>query len=180
MTSKVQLSSSSDDDSSSGPTREQVLARAVAVAVSSTEEASQCPSISPRSVASEHASLVKDTIDATDVGADNSYNTLGAQPVTQFSAEVLEEVPGCSTGSYDIQSLSCGLFAHYDKLIGEPHDVYKFSNTLDKQKAELGKKPDFRKIIEWVCEQVIKNPAITTCNTLVVLSDTRKLEDVKH
>jgi len=85
-----------------------------------------------------------------------------------------------SLATYDQQSLSCGLFTQYGKYIGQSKDVYKVSDSLPKQKAQLGKKPSMKAFLTHVIEQLKTSPAILDCQTLLILSDTKKLADIKH
>ena len=59
-------------------------------------------------------------------------------------------------------------------------DAYKVSDSLSPQAASLGQKPPMEAFLTHVIEQFKASPAILECQTLLILSDSHKLEDIKH
>ena len=75
--------------------------------------------------------------------------------------------PPCRLGQYDIDALSCGLFARYCQFIDEASDAFQETKCLKKELLNEGLTPSFRKVLEWVIKQFRTNPNMAECNTLV-------------
>jgi len=90
-----------------------------------------------------------------------------------------ERLPN-SLSAYDQATLSCGLFTHYSALLGDPVDPYREDRRLSTQSPLYGSKPDFVKVLCWVIQQLNKYEMMRECDTLIITSDTRALEDIKH
>jgi hypothetical protein len=88
--------------------------------------------------------------------------------------------PG-SLGQYDKGTLSCGLFVHYQKWLAQAKDTYGTRcQNKPQQEPQPGLQPNFETVLKWVMQQLRQNPALQTANTVLVLSDTRDLSDIKH
>jgi len=89
-------------------------------------------------------------------------------------------IPPRGLANYDLTTLSCGLFVHYDHFIGVATDVFQETKCLEIQAKCEGLTPSFHLVLDWVITQLRDNPNMAKCQTLVILSDTRKLEDIPH
>jgi hypothetical protein len=76
--------------------------------------------------------------------------------------------------------LSCGLFAQYAPYLGPPKDVFKVADCLPLEPPQRGRKPSMKQFLTHVIEQLRTSPAILDCQTLLILSDTNKLEQIPH
>ena len=91
-----------------------------------------------------------------------------------------EYYPQCSLAEYDQQTLGCGLFVQYQKWIAHESDVFKIGDSLPMEDSKLGRCPPTKQFLTHVIEQLKTSPAILECQTLLILSDTHKLEEIKH
>ena len=91
-----------------------------------------------------------------------------------------EYYPQRSLAEYDQQTLSCGLFAQYEKWIAHETDVYKIGDSLPNEEPKLGRRPPTKQFLTHVIEQIKATPSILESQTLLILSDTHNLEDIAH
>ena len=172
MHTNVDLEPSSDSESNTSLSRAQRLANAVAAQLTPTEEPS------PHAPVTLSAPLPAPALELEPSALHEPQAK--AEDFEQTEVHSFGPYPQCTLGEFDKQSLSCGLMAQYNKYLGDAQDPYQSSKTLNPQPPDLGKPPNFLAILSWVVEQLATDPKIRNCNTLLVLSDTRDLEEIPH
>ena len=112
---------------------------------------------------------------------DDSVEDLQSHSLEAYvqSKPVAGKFPPGSLTAYDNATLSSGLFAHYK--LSEPSDVYGTQiPTNDATPPLEGTNIDTLAVMQWVIEQLRTQPGLAEADTLLVLSDTHKLEEIKH
>jgi len=99
------------------------------------------------------AELCKDEAD------DDLYSYTSVRPVK--CNDML--YPPRGLAHYDLSSLSCGLFVHYEHYIGVATDVFQETKCLETQAKCEGMTPSFHVILDWVITQLHLNPNIAKC-----------------
>jgi hypothetical protein len=118
---------------------------------------------------------------ATGPGKDESEDDSPSSDTSVHEVVCNDKVnPPRGLAHFDLASLSCGFFVRYDQFIGGATDVYQETKCLETQVQCEGLTPNFRVVLDWVVTQLRLNPNMATCQTLVILSDTRKLEEIPH
>ena len=91
-----------------------------------------------------------------------------------------DEFPESITG-YERTTQGFGLFGAYARYLSTASDVYGHT-SLNSRTHDPGsfKTPNFNTVLEWVSQQLRAYDSLRSADTVIIVSDTRPLEHVKH